>query len=81
MRAKIEDCALREGAVYIGRFQHCGKRTFHASVWGNPFAVKRYGREGVVRKYRERLLRRADPIRQGFLCRVSEVGSPMYIRL
>jgi hypothetical protein len=80
MRAKIEDFALPEGAVYIGRCQHCGKRTFHASV-GEPLRGETHGREGLVRKYHERLLRRPDPIRQGFLCRVSEVGSPMYIRL
>jgi len=59
-RVKIENCTLPPGAVYIGRRHWCGKKLFKASPWANYFYVSRYGREGAVERYRQKLLRRPD---------------------
>jgi hypothetical protein len=41
--------------VYIGRRQWCGKEVFEASPWANPFSVKKWGREGAIKRYEEKL--------------------------
>ncbi|KAJ3271477.1 hypothetical protein HDV01_006607 [Terramyces sp. JEL0728] len=41
---------------YIGRRQVYVKGTFN-SKWKNPFSVKKYGREGCIKMYREMLLK------------------------
>jgi hypothetical protein len=41
--------------VYIGRRQWCGKELFETSPWANPFSVKRWGREGAINRYEEKL--------------------------
>ena len=41
--------------VYIGRRQWCGKEFFEASPWANPFSVKKWGREGSIKRYEEKL--------------------------
>ena len=41
--------------VYIGRRQWYGKELFEASVWANPFSVKKWGREGAIKRYEEKL--------------------------
>ena len=41
--------------VYIGRRQRCGKEVFEASPWANPFSVKKWGREGAIKRYEEKL--------------------------
>ena len=41
--------------VYIGRRQWCGKEVFEASPWANPFSVKKWGRQGAIKRYEEKL--------------------------
>jgi hypothetical protein len=41
--------------IYIGRRQWCGKEVFEASPWANPFSVKKWGREGAIKRYEEKL--------------------------
>jgi len=51
---------LREPFVYIGRSQFWGAgRHFAASIWHNPFLVKRYGREEALRLFEDHV--RTDP--------------------
>jgi hypothetical protein len=46
--------------VYIGRRQWCGKEVFEASPWANPFSVKKWGREGAIKRYEEKLRGKPD---------------------
>jgi hypothetical protein len=43
---------IRSGtAVYIGR--KTGFGTWPQSEWANPFSVKRYGRDGAIKRFRQ----------------------------
>jgi hypothetical protein len=53
--------------VYIGRRQWCGEEVFEASPRANPFSVKKWGREGAIKRYEEKL--RGKP---GLLARLPE---------
>ena len=46
--------------VYIGRRQWCAKEVFEASPWANPFSVTKWGREGAIKRYEEKLLSRPE---------------------
>jgi hypothetical protein len=46
--------------VYIGRRQWCGKEVFEASPWANPFSVKRWGRQGAIKRSEEKLPGKPD---------------------
>jgi hypothetical protein len=41
--------------VYIGRRQWCGKELFGASPWANYFSVRRYGRDGALARYEQKM--------------------------
>jgi hypothetical protein len=41
--------------LYIGRRQWCGKELFEASPWANPFSVKKWRREGAIKRYEQKL--------------------------
>jgi hypothetical protein len=54
------EMTLRDGMVYIGRFQFWGpRRYFRRSPFANDFGVNRYGREESLRRYEEKL--RSNP--------------------
>lgn len=46
----VDEMDQHPNAVYIGR--HNGRRKLNHSRWGNPFSVKRHGRDGAIRLYR-----------------------------
>ena len=41
--------------VYIGRRQWYGEELFGPSPWANHFGVKKWGREGAIERYEEKL--------------------------
>ena len=46
--------------VYIGRRQWCAKEVFETSPWANPFSVTKWGRQGAINRYEEKLLSRPE---------------------
>jgi Domain of unknown function (DUF4326) len=55
------EMTLRDGVVYIGRFQHWGPgRYFRASPFANPYTVWQYGLEESLRLFEERMRTRPD---------------------
>jgi Schitoviridae RNA polymerase len=46
--------------VYIGNQVRFHPQKYPQSIWGNPYKVKRYGREKAIQLYREKLL--ASPL-------------------
>src|SRR5829696_921416 len=47
---------LRDGVVYIGRFQYWGPgRHFKASPFANPYTVRQYGLDESLRLFEERM--------------------------
>jgi hypothetical protein len=52
---------LRDGVVYIGRFQHWGLgRYYKASPFANPYTVRQYGLDESLRLFKERMRSRPD---------------------
>ena len=50
MKTKVVNLYKEKFDVFIGR----------PSKWGNPFTIKKFGREKAISKYKEYLLRRKD---------------------
>ena len=49
----VEWLAADPRHVYIGRSLEHYVRGAHASLWANPYTVKRFGRDGALARYRE----------------------------
>jgi len=55
------EMTLRDGVVYIGRFQHRGPgRYFMASPFANPYTFRQYGLDESLRLFEERMRSRPD---------------------
>jgi hypothetical protein len=70
---------LRDGVVYIGRFQHWGLgRYYKASPFANPYTVRQYGLDESLRLFEERMRSRPDLLgsSQGWMARRWRVGAP-----
>ncbi len=52
----LEDWMKDDDHVYIGRDMSFYVKDAEGSKWANPFSVKKYGRDGCLKKYREYIM-------------------------
>ena len=62
MTTRVINCTggNRSYHVYIGNLIRFHPHTYPQSKWGNPFKVKKYGREKAIEMYREYIMNKPE---------------------